>query len=235
MNTPNSNYDNVPIDEKNIIKITNGIIEQGTFDKNIFTKTSLGLIHTICNDLGNERAKDFIDDLQKIISYFILNEGFSVGISDMIPDKETTAKMKEVILKKKKEIDEIMQEIHLNIFENMTGQSNKEHFEGKVNALLNETINQTGKIGLSTLDEKNRITTMVNSGSKGKPTNISQMIACLGQQNVDGSRIPYGFTDRTLPHYHKYDDSAEARGFVENSFISGQTPQYILLPRSGWS
>ena len=28
-----------------------------------------------------------------------------------------------------------------------------------------------------------------------------------------------------LPHYYKYDDSPEARGFVENSFISGQTPQ----------
>tara|TARA_Y100000389_G_scaffold194254_2_gene224014 strand:- start:1110 stop:5657 length:4548 start_codon:yes stop_codon:yes gene_type:complete len=233
MNTPNSSYDNVPIDEKNIVKITNGFIEQGTFDKNMFTKTSIGLIHTICNDLGTERAKDFIDDLQKIIVHFILNEGFSVGISDMIPDKETTEKMREVIDKKKKEIDEIMQEIHLNIFENLTGQSNKEHFEGKVNGLLNETINQTGKIGLSTLDEKNRITTMVNSGSKGKPTNISQMIACLGQQNVDGSRIPYGFTDRTLPHYQKYDDSAEARGFVENSFISGQTPQEFFFHAQG--
>ena len=34
---------------------------------------------------------------------------------------------------------------------------------------------------------------MINSGSKGKLTNIAQMIACLGQQNVDGKRIPYGF------------------------------------------
>ena len=36
---------------------------------------------------------------------------------------------------------------------------------------------------------------MINSGSKGKPTNIAQIVACLGQQNVDGGRIPYGFTD----------------------------------------
>ena len=42
---------------------------------------------------------------------------------------------------------------------------------------------------------------MVNSGSKGKSTNIAQIVACLGQQNVDGKRIPYGFIDRTLPHY----------------------------------
>ena len=33
-------------------------------------------------------------------------------------------------------------------------------------------------------------------------------------------------------HYHiitKYDDSSEARGFVENSFISGQTPKNIFM------
>ena len=42
-------------------------------------------------------------------------------------------------------------------------------------------------------------------------------------------RIQDGFNDRTLPHYYKYDDSAEARGFVENSFISGQTPQEFFF------
>jgi len=59
------------------------------------------------------------------------------------------------------------------------------------------------------------------------------MLACLGQQNVDGKRIPYGYIDRTLPHYHKYDDSSEARGFVENSFISGQTPQEYFFHAMG--
>ena len=83
-----------------------------------------------------------------------------------------------------------MQDIHLDIFENLTGQTNKAYFESKVNSVLNETLKDTGKIGLSTLEEKNRITAMINSGSKGKPTNIAQIVACLGQQNVDGGRIP---------------------------------------------
>jgi DNA-directed RNA polymerase II subunit RPB1 len=43
------------------------------------------------------------------------------------------------------------------------------------------------------------------------------------QQNIDGKRIPYGFESRTLPHYNKFDDSPEARGFIENSYISGLT------------
>ena len=73
----------------------NGHIKQGTFDKNLFSKTSKGLIHTICNDLGNERVYDFINDLQKIVSYILLVEGFSVGISDMIADKATNQKNQE--------------------------------------------------------------------------------------------------------------------------------------------
>jgi len=229
----NGSYDNNPIDEKNIVEIINGSVKQGTFDKGLFTKTSIGLIHTINNDLGPIRAKDFIDDLQKIITYFLLIEGFSVGISDMLADTDTNNKINEIIQDRKGKIEEIMQELHLDIFENLTGQSNKSFFENEVNSLLNETLNETGKVGLSTLDERNRATFMVNSGSKGKVTNIAQMVACLGQQNVDGGRIPCGFPDRTLPHYHKYDDGAEARGFVENSFISGQTPQEYFFHAMG--
>ena len=217
----------------NIVTIVNGTIKNGTFDKNMFSKTSKGLIHTINNDLGPMRAHDFINDLQKITSYILLVEGFSVGISDMIADKNTLSQIKTIIDDRKVEIDEIMQELHLDIFEGFPGQSNKDFFESKVNSILNQMISKTGKVGLSNLDPKNRVTYMINSGSKGKLTNIAQMIACLGQQNVDGKRIPYGFTDRTLPHYCKYDDSSEARGFVENSFISGQTPQEFFFHAMG--
>ena len=115
------------------------------------------------------------------------------------------------IQENKQNIEKIMQEIHLNIFENFSGQSNSEYFESKVNDLLNKTLDQTEKMGLSNLESKNRVTTMVNCGSKGKTTNVSQIIACLGQQNVDGRRIPNGFIDRTLPHYKRFDDSSEAR------------------------
>lgn len=44
---------------------------------------------------------------------------------------------------------------------------------------------------------------MVTSGSKGSFINISQMMGCVGQQNVEGKRIPFGFQQRTLPHFTK--------------------------------
>ncbi len=51
------------------------------------------------------------------------------------------------------------------------------------------------------------------------------MIACVGQQNVEGKRIPFGFQRRTLPHFTKDDLGPESRGFVENSYLRGLTPQ----------
>ncbi len=230
---------NICDDDKDIINfvnIINGVVESGTFDKTLFTKTSKGLIHTIFNDNGSdgpERTKDFIDDLQKIINYFILIEGFSVGISDMIVNTSTMDNIKGIIDEKKEEVKSIMQDIHFNIFDNFTGSSNRDHFESKVNGVLNQSINQTGKLVLENLKHDNRASAMINSGSKGKLTNISQMVACLGQQNVDGKRIPYGFEDRTLPHFKKFDDTAEARGYVSNSFISGQTPQEFFFHAMG--
>tara|TARA_B100001094_G_scaffold332740_1_gene406149 strand:+ start:156 stop:4739 length:4584 start_codon:yes stop_codon:yes gene_type:complete len=229
----NNSYDTLPDDGLNKVVIKNGKLVSGALDKGVFTKTSKGLIHTIYNDLGAERTKDFIDDLQKIVSYFLLIEGFSVGIGDMIADENTNQKISDVIKENKDKIDQIQQEFHLNIYENYSGKSNKEYFEGKVNNILNKTLSQTGNIGLENLDQKNRVTNMVNSGSKGKSTNVAQIVACLGQQNVESKRIPYGYIDRTLPHYNKYDDSSEARGFVENSFISGQTPQEYFFHAMG--
>jgi DNA-directed RNA polymerase II subunit RPB1 len=88
-------------DKINIVKILKGQIQHGTFDKGLFSETSKGLIHTIFNDLGPDRTNDFINDLQKIVSYILLVEGFSVGISDMIANKVTQDKVAEIIHNKK--------------------------------------------------------------------------------------------------------------------------------------
>jgi DNA-directed RNA polymerase II subunit RPB1 len=83
-------------------------------------------------------------------------------------------------------------------------------FEAQVNQRLNKAREDAGKIGGDSLDETNNILAMVLSGSKGSPINIAQIIACVGQQNVEGKRIANGFRDRTLPHFAK-DDYGEGK------------------------
>ena len=99
----------------------------------------------------------------------------------------------------------------------------------QVNNILNAAASEAGKLGRENLSKDNRFVIMVNAGSKGSELNISQMIATLGQQNVDGKRIPYGFDSRTLPHFQKYDDSPQARGFIQSSFINGLTPEELFF------
>ena len=72
------------------------------------------------------------------------------------------------------------------------------------------------------------MTNMVAAGSKGKTINIAQMIACLGQQNVDGKRIPIVLMEEVY-HFCKYDISPESKGFVESSFIQGLKPQEFFF------
>uniref|UniRef100_A0A8B9JBA6 DNA-directed RNA polymerase subunit n=1 Tax=Astyanax mexicanus TaxID=7994 RepID=A0A8B9JBA6_ASTMX len=60
--------------------------------------------------------------------------------------------------------------------------------------------------------------------SAGSFINISQMIACVGQQAISGSRVPDGFENRSLPHFEKHSKLPAAKGFVADSFYSGLTP-----------
>jgi DNA-directed RNA polymerase II subunit RPB1 len=217
----------------NVLEIVNGQYIRGQLEKGVLGDGTNGMIHRICNDFGNEESANFIDNLQNIVTEYMKLSGYSVGVSDLIANKATNDAISEVIAKKKQEVKALIDQTHLGIFENKTGQTDEQEFETQVNNILSKAVNDAGKIGRESLNKDNRFVIMVNAGSKGSDLNISQMISCLGQQNVDNKRIPYGFENRTLPHFTKYDDSPAARGFVENSFIAGLTPEELFFHAMG--
>lgn len=108
-----------------------------------------------------------------------------------------------------------------------------ESFEAYVNNELNQARNKAGKTALDALATDNRLKNMVNAGSKGSEMNISQIMACVGQQNVEGQRIKFGFNRRTLPHFAKDDYGPESKGFVENSYLTGLTPSEFYFHAMG--
>jgi DNA-directed RNA polymerase beta' subunit len=216
-----------------ILEIVDGTYVRGQIEKSVLGAGSKGLIQRICNDFGNMASSNFIDDLQNIITEYLKSSSFSVGISDLLSNEKTNKEIIAVIDKKKNDVKNLIDQTQIGVFENNTGKTNEEEFETQVNNILNQAASESGKIGLKSLNKDNRFVTMVNAGSKGSDLNISFMISCLGQQNVDGKRIPYGFNHRTLPHFTKYDDSPSARGFVENSYINGLSPQELFFHAMG--
>lgn len=219
-------------DEKFLIE--NNKLVSGCLDKSVFHGITSGLIPVIFHDYGPFEVRKFLDNTQRLICRWLLTAGFSVGISDLVTDTQTDENLKNKIKEMKANAYAKLDEIRRGMLDNNSIFNNEEFIEREIIGILNETTSEVGKIGLSQIDEKtNRMINMVKSGSKGKETNVAQMIACVGQQNVDGKRISYGFTDRTLPHFTKYDDGPEARGFVENSFITGLTPQEVFFHAMG--
>ena len=220
-------------DSNNIVELHNGKYLRGQMDKGILGSGTKGLIHRVCNGFGNMAAAEFIDDLQNIVTEYMKQSSFSVGISDLITDATTNAKIINIITEKKSDVKMLIDQVRIGVFENNSGKSNEEEFETKINNILGKAQSEAGRVSLKNLSKENRFVIMFNSGSKGSEINIQQMTACLGQQNVDGKRIPYGFEHRTLPHFAKYDDSPSARGFVESSYINGLSPQEVFFHAMG--
>ena len=219
---------------KEIVSIKNRKHESGILDKNVFHSMSQGILPVIFHDYNPFEVRRFLDNLQRLVCRWLLTSGFSVGISDLVVETTTKDKLKEIILKMKEKAYGELEQVRNEKMENNSIMNNNDYFEQSMINILNGATSSIEKNGLENVNHlSNRMINMVQSGSKGKPTNVAQMIACVGQQNVDGKRVAYGFTDRTLPHYTKYDDGPAARGFVENSFISGLTPQEMFFHAMG--
>jgi DNA-directed RNA polymerase II subunit RPB1 len=213
----------------NVLEIRNGKYVRGQIDKSVFAGGTKGIIHRTFNDFGNEAAVEIIDNVQSVITEYMKTSSFSVGISDLISDRKTSSEITQIILSKKIEVQSVIDQLHLGIFKNTTANTNQMEFETRVKNILNDATKESGNKSRKSLNKNNRFLMIVNSGSKGDIINISQMISCLGQQNVDGKRVPYGFNNRTLPHYSKFDDSPNARGFIDNSYINGLTASELFF------
>jgi DNA-directed RNA polymerase II subunit RPB1 len=225
-NSSYSDADKTNPNSQNMVKIWNGQIQQGILDKSVFSKQ---LLHIIYNDYGPDMTVDFLDSLQAMIAAFLMNSGFSVGISDLIADEATNQEIGVALAKLTKTIEDQILQLHTGLFENSSGRSNQEEFESKLMGTLNKAVGDAGKIGLKSLADTNRMTNMIKAGSKGSDVNVSQMVATLGQQAIEGKRVPNGFQHRTLPHFKRFDDSAQARGFISSSYIKGLQPDEFFF------
>ena len=221
---------------KGKVTIKEGKLVNGVLNKDAFGKASKGIIHVIYNDFGPERAGEFINSVQNIVTKFNLFSGFSTGPSDLIADAATYERIDEALKEGKNKVREILESVHAGRFLNTQGRSAGEELEMKIVQALGEINNRINTDSLKDLSPKNRMIQMSNlgAGSKGSAElNITQMIALLGQQIVDGKRIQYTMADRTLPHFTKFDDAPESRGFVEKSFIAGIRPTEFFFHAMG--
>eukprot|EP00536_Pseudo-nitzschia_multiseries_P015005 jgi/Psemu1/262607/estExt_Genewise1Plus.C_8030002 len=220
----------------NKVTILEGELIEGIIDKKTIGKSMDGLIHTAWLDQGHEETARFMNQVQQLVNHWVLQSSFSIGACDAVADMKTMKEIEATINKAKLQVLDLVRQGQLGKQGNLEiqpGRTMMESFEQLVNKVLNTARDHAGKSAQSSLDETNSVKAMVSAGSKGSFINISQIIACVGQQNVEGKRIPYGFKKRTLPHFSKDDLGPESRGFVENSYLRGLTPQEFFFHAMG--
>jgi DNA-directed RNA polymerase II subunit RPB1 len=215
------------------VTIIEGELVEGTIDKKAIGSGMGGLIHTAWLDVGWEDNARFMNQVQQLVNHWVLQYSFSIGACDAVADGPTMLQIESTIDKAKKQVQDLVRQGQLGELEIQPGRTMIESFEQLVNKVLNTARDHAGKSAQSSLDETNSVKAMVTAGSKGSFINISQIIACVGQQNVEGKRIPYGFKKRTLPHFSKDDIGSESRGFVENSYLRGLSPQEFFFHAMG--
>lgn len=212
-----------PLNDEGVY-VCNGELVYGLFAKKVVGASGGGIIHIIFNEKGWAAAVSFFNGMQRVINYWLLHTGFSIGIGDTIPDDATMSQIQGAVNTQKKEVEEITKDATSDELEALPGMNIRETFESKVMKALNSARDNAGTRTEKSLKDLNNAIQMARSGSKGTTINISQMTAVVGQQSVEGKRIPFGFKYRTLPHFTKDDYSPESRGFVENSYLRGLTP-----------
>ncbi|XP_003371714.1 DNA-directed RNA polymerase II subunit RPB1 [Trichinella spiralis] len=217
---------------------TKVLIEHGQLLSGILCKKTLGasagsLMHIVTLELGCYIAASFYSDIQVVVNTWLLTEGHSIGIGDTIADQATYLEIKDTIHRAKQDVIDVIERAHNDELEATPGNTLRDTFENSVNRILNDARDKTGASAQRSLSEFNNFKAMVVAGSKGSKINISQVIACVGQQNVEGKRIPFGFRHRTLPHFIKDDYGPESRGFVENSYLAGLTPSEFFFHTMG--
>lgn len=192
-----------------------------------------GLIHIIWNDFGPDRCRRFLSNAQVLINSWIVYHGFTVGISDTVSDENTSRKIRTILDDSQNSVNKIMEDAQAGRLQSQPGKNMIESFEFSINVELNKARDNAGAEAIDSLSDTNNIKAMVLSGSKGAAVNISQIMSCVGQQNVEGKRIPFGFKNRTLPHFTKDDYGRESKGFVLNSYLTGLTPSEFFFHAMG--
>eukprot|EP00127_Corallochytrium_limacisporum_P000656 Clim_evm55s22 gene=Clim_evmTU55s22 len=238
--------------EEGIVIFSGGDLMQGILDKSQFGASAKGMVHAVHELYGSMVAGDLLSCLGRLFNAYLQMQGFTLGISDMIlnlPGKTTRRKMLDEVQKEKgipeaheflgtslpkKKGDKGFSEeeaaaVRSALSYRLTSAQERAAFDAVMKGKLNGVTSNVIATCLPNLLHKpfplNNLAFMVNTGAKGSSVNFSQIACLLGQQELEGKRVPVMASGKTLPSFVAYDSSPRSGGFVRQRFIGGLRPQ----------
>ncbi|KAF5321814.1 hypothetical protein D9619_000944 [Psilocybe cf. subviscida] len=215
--------------------IVNSEIMCGVMDKaTVGSGKKKSIFGVIMRDYGPHEAAAAMNRLAKLCARWLANYGFSLGINDVIPGPELSKMKDELVEKAYADCQDLIALAKKGKLENKPGCDQEQTLEAMISSVLSKVREAVGQICMRELSRQNAPLIMATCGSKGSVINVSQMVACVGQQIIAGHRVPDGFQDRSLPHFPKKSKEPPSKGFVRNSFYSGlRATEFLFHAISG--
>ena len=225
---------NMTNNSEEYIFIDNGILKEGSLDGKIIGASSGGLGHLIFNSYNSQICKKFLDDNQKVITRWFEDFSLSFSMGDILPKKEVIDEMNNYKTQGLIEVEKIIYKMNNGIFNpDLEPKYLRMKMEVEIHQTLEDIASKCTKILKNNLTDMNNLNRAITSGSKGKKLNMRQISGTVGYTDIWGERVGFKFTNRTLPHFSKFNYGPEARGFIKNSFINGMEPYETFFHAMG--
>ncbi|CAN6457611.1 unnamed protein product [Victoria cruziana] len=214
-----------------------GIIDKAQYGK-------FGLVHMVQELYGENTAGLLLSILSRLFTAFLQMHGFTCGVDDLLLiSKEEILRTESI-----RRCESIGESVHSKFIgveydrldpmslqreiENVlrtNGESATERLDALMSSELNELTNELNKklfpAGLLKPFPNNCVFLMTGSGAKGSNVNLIQISSLLGQQELEGKRVPRMVSGKTLPCFPPWDTAPRAGGFISDRFLTGLHPQ----------
>jgi len=223
-----------------IVTFRNGELLTGVLDKAQFGAANYGLVHCCYELYGPTLAGLLLSTLGRLFTIFLQFHGFTCGMEDLIINREGN-RARAAHLRKADihgvavatELTRYDPETHATLTDALRDTLTSDEHYAKLDTMVKTKVNQlTTEIISDIIPQnqmkrfpKNFMALMTLSGAKGSQVNVSQISCLLGQQELEGRRVPVMISGKTLPSFPPYDTRARAGGYVGDRFLTGIRPQ----------
>lgn len=233
-----------PGSEEGCVRVAGGYLITGILDKKQIGPSNKGLIHLVYESWGPTIAGKLISILGRLFTRFLHMHAFSCGVEDLLMTGEGESSRIQQLAKAKHAGLEVASR-YVSI-ESEEPESDDEELGKRLETVLRDDEKQAGldqlmnsqtagltsaiteaclRNGLYKDFPQNQMQAMTSSGAKGSSVNANFITCNLGQQHLEGRRVPTMVSGRTLPSFSPFDSSIRAGGYIVDRFLTGVRPQ----------
>lgn len=240
-------------DTEQIVIFKDGEHLSGILDKAQIGPSVGGLIHSVHELYGHIVAGKLLSILSRLLTRFLNERAWSCGIDDLCLTKEGDSMRKQelgktVQLGKNIAADYVSLDVEsidapdsllLSRLEGVLRDDDQQHgldqmYNTRTRRITEAAMKACLPSGLRKPFPRNQMQVMTTSGAKGSNVNAGLISCNLGQQVLEGRRVPTMVSGKTLPSFRPFETDPAAGGYVSGRFLTGIKPQeYFFHAMSG--